>query len=170
MTAGPVSWLPPLHMEEDFPTEEDWIEAAYKLFRADFVHSRAGFDGLVVTLQVGDGNGDGRGEAFWHLTSEKDRQTGKRERKPERCRRIRWPRPILDATGRPQIRVWTSTRPKRATRLLVAVDDFSYVVVMEKLPSSALLITAYDVPYRNQREDNRREWQAGRIILNGVSG
>ena len=57
------------------------------------------------------------------------------------------------------IRFWKNTRG-RNVRILLAVEDFSYVVVLEEREDFVLLWTAYFVEYPNKRRRMQQEYEA----------
>jgi hypothetical protein len=163
-------WLPELYDTDPFDLEDDaeresCLDALYAIFRADFVESRPTLNALPVTHYSGPGCGDGRGEAFWHLTTKETLGRGSlRERDWDRCRRIRWPRPVIEAiVSRSDIKFWRTSGVRQKARLHLALSDFSYVVILEDRPSEAILVSAFPATYSNYRRDLEREWGRGRI-------
>jgi hypothetical protein len=75
-----------------------------------------------------------------------------------RCERIRWPRPIIEGVETGHVRCW-KTKAKGKLRVLVALDDFSYVVVLASLRTCVLLFTAYPVERPHRRLKLRREYE-----------
>lgn len=83
-----------------------------------------------------------------------------------RCRRIEWPRKMLDefaaaypASQTQKIR-WWKTRRGAKTRYVIALADFSYVVVVEDKPDYVMLWTAYPVEYSSKKKKLLREFEA----------
>jgi type II secretory pathway component PulM len=100
----------------------------------------------------------GKEATFWHLILEgKDEE----ERIPDmrRCERIRWPRPMIEAIELDKVHVWRSFRG-RNKRIVIAVADYSYVVVLDDREDYALLWTAYFVKLEHQRKKLAREHKA----------
>lgn len=177
MTASPTEWLPDLFdldvYDLDDPTDlERCLDALLGVFRVDFVDASPTLIALPVRHYTGPGCGDGRGEAFWHLTTKEAVGSGSlRERDWDRCRRIRWPRPVIDAVAIPRdLRFWRTTGARQKRRLKIAFADFSYVVILEERRAEAILITAFPVVFKNYRDDLRKEWTGGRIVLAPPSG
>lgn len=172
MNVHPTVWLPPVfdtspYDLDDEADRESCLDEMYQVFCAAFVRSRPVILARPVTHYKVPGCGDGRGEAFWHLTSRKVEGRGsRRTRDWDRARRIPWPRPVIEAVAsRTDVHVWTKSGPRQERKLKVAVDDFSYVVIMEDRPSEAILVSGFPVPYANYRNNLRSEWMAGRIAL-----
>lgn len=153
MTAHP-EWLPPLMTLSD--SGGDWsryVQAIYEAFRGDFVMHHPLFEGRRCGIKRHPVI-DRKEAAFWHLISE-----GKVEadRLPDlrRCERIRWPRPMIERSPI-DVRVWRSER-KGDQRIVIALDDFSYVVVLADRGEYVILWTAYCVEETHRREKLRRE-------------
>lgn len=160
------SWLPALVCLPDYGG--DWgsyLEAVYRYFREDFISSRPVLRKRAVRVRREPVTA-GREAGFWHLISE---GRVEEERTPDvrRCERIRWPRPVIEAVVGGRVLCWSdSTRGDR--RLLIAVGDFSYVVVLLDRAGHYLLLSAYPVRRHHRREKLRREAEkAGAAIAGG---
>lgn len=152
-------WLPSLILMED--NGEDWdayLEALYQVFRSDFLCQLPPFDGRRLGLKKAPEH-MGKACTFWHFISE-----GKTEedRIPDfrRCERIGWPRKLIDEAnaGSDRVLVWTNVRG-RYQRWLIALPDFSYVVVLEDRGDYLLPWTAYCVE-NDRKRTFRREYEA----------
>ncbi len=153
MSAHP-EWLPPLMPLTQ--SDGDWlryVDAIYAAFRADFVTDHLQFEGRRCACKRHPMI-DGKEATFWHLISE-----GKEEadRLPDlrRCERIRWPRSMIERSPA-NVRVWRSERPGDQ-RIVVALDDFSYVVVLADRGGYVILWTAYCVEQEHRRAKLRKE-------------
>lgn len=108
---------------------------------------------------------DGQCHTFWHIVTEGSDEAS-RVIVPERCERVGWPRLILDeyaATypARSSARiVWWKTARSGQTRVVIALADFSYVVVIDERADYVLLWTAYPVEYQSRRKKLRAEFEA----------
>lgn len=156
------SWLPPLcEMEQyggDWPSYESEL---YRLFREDWDRLRPFCRGQPVGYAV-DPVVNGRPEAFWHLIQEKDRESGERVPNMRRCERIRWPRALIVESSRHDVCLWRERR-RKGTRLVFALDDFSYVVILaERGGGKLFLVTAFPVPsYRRPKFRRQFERESG---------
>ncbi len=162
---GATDWLPDL-LVCDWSRLQESIERAYAVFRRDFCRPerRPMFRGKRMGLKRHPLI-DGREATFWHFVTE-----GKveKDRYPvcERIERIAWPRAMLVEAGRSPSRVlvWSNQRPRRrhgkATRWVVALEDFSYVVIVDERESYVLPWTAYPVRERHRRRKLREEYRA----------
>jgi hypothetical protein len=138
------SWLPELLlMEEHGNSWEDFLEAVYQAFRDDFVASPpTQFDGKRFSLKRYPESA-GKEATFWHCISEGEDEAN---RLPDlrRCERIRWIRAIMDADAE-HIHRWENRRRHNETRILLALPDFSYVVILADRGPYVMLWTAYCV-------------------------
>ncbi len=156
MTAA-HDWLPELVLFEahggDWPR---YVEAIYAVFRRDFVVTRPQYRGRPLNLKRHPMS-EGREATFWHFISEGANEA---ERTPDfrRCERIAWPRPIVEAAESGRIRGWTNTRG-REERVVLAVEDFSYIVVLADRGDYLLPWTAYTVTHHHQRQKLQREYE-----------
>ena len=146
------SWLPALLLLEDFGG--DWAayrKEALRIFERDFGGERPDFRGKRMGMKR-QPLIEGMPATFWHLISE---GTGETERIPDlrRCERIAWPLAILKSVeldGR--VLVWDEEDPRRGPKVLLALPDFSYLVVVDDRGDFVLLWTAYPVEREHQRK------------------
>lgn len=161
---GGTDWLPALVLFED--SGGDWaryVEVIYELFRIDFVQSRPLFPGKGVGLKRIPMS-DGKEATFWHFISE-GKDEGDRVPNFRRCERIRWPRPIIasyqDRAIRPDDHVvWWRNQRGTEWRYVLALRDFSYVVVLADRGNYVLPWTAYFVEHDHYRNKLRREYDS----------
>jgi hypothetical protein len=118
---------------------------------------------------------DGKSATFWHFVTEGSIEA---DRIPvrERLERIAWPKAILVEAGNDPSRVlvWANERCRsthvKSTRWIVALYDFSYVVVLDEREDYVLPWTAYPVAEDHRRRKLRRERASGgRSCLTEVS-
>lgn len=150
-------WLPPLVLFGDYAG--DWtryLEALYAHFCRDFVQSKPEFGGVPLALKRHPVI-DGKEATFWHFISEGDDEA---ERLPDmrRCERIRWPRPVIEATGAPDVKVWREPRGGE-TRIHLWVESAEYLVVLAERKGYLLPWTAYPVEREHQKEKLRKRWE-----------
>lgn len=158
-------WLPALLMLED--SKGDWnlyLERLHQQFLQDFVETLPSWPGKRVGLKRHP-EYDGKSATFWHMISE-----GKSEvdRTPDmrRCERIAWPRPVMDEfddtppSSTACKTLWWKEQRRSETRYLLALDDFSYVVVVADRGDFVLPWTAYTVEYGHRRNKLRKTWEA----------
>jgi hypothetical protein len=157
-------FLPPLILMEDH--QNDWskyLEAIYEYFCQDFVTSKPTLEGKRFALKRYPMI-NGKEATFWHIISE---GVIENERLPDlrRCERIRWPRAIIDAFNShcDGVKYWRNFR-KGEERVILALDDFSYIVVLADRGEYMLLWTAYCIERKHSRNKLRREYEE---YLNG---
>jgi hypothetical protein len=133
-----------------------YLSVVYAVFHDDFVSSKPRFDGRRFAVRTNPMQ-NGKEAGFWHLISE---GTVEAERTIDirRCERIRWPRPIIEAFAGDDVRCWRNQRGSDE-RILIAIDDFSYLVVLSDRGSHVLLITAYHVPRGHRKKKLEREYE-----------
>jgi hypothetical protein len=103
----------------------------------------------------------GKEATFWHFISEGSDEAN---RTPDlrRCERIPWPRPITDAVDGGRLHCWKNNTRKGEERYVLALADFSYVVVIADRGSHVLPWTAYCVEQEHRRMKLAKEYQAAR--------
>ena len=103
-------WLPELVELSDYHGSWDhYLEAVYGLFRQDFITTHPIFRGLPVKVLITN-KSEGKEETFWHIISEGKNEEN-RDIDPERCKRIRWPKPIIDNSETEIIlQIWETKR------------------------------------------------------------
>lgn len=147
----------------------DWtayVDACYRDYEADFYNGALPWpvSGQRLSLKRMPVDADGRCNTFWHLVTEGQVEAN---RTPDlaRLERIGWPMALLRefATTYPQpssarICWWRNTRG-RDSRYLLALADFSYVVVVADRKNYVLLWTAYPVERQHRRDKFQREYE-----------
>lgn len=154
-----LDWLPPLITLSDHDGKFDpFLEAVYKAFCDDFVHSKPSYDGKPFGLKKHPIELN-KEATFWHVVSQGSTEAD-RNICLQRCERIRWPRPIIEAAMSGKVRIWKNSR-RSEDRIVLAVDDFSYVVVLAERAAFVLLWTAYIVEQDHSRRQKEYEaWNA----------
>lgn len=154
---SPSDWLPALVLLTSYGGSwQAYEDALYQHFLRDFITSQPTFPGRRFAIQRLP-ESKGKAFTFWHLVSEGETED-QREADLRRCERICWPRAMVDEYGQKRVRCWSSGR-NRARRILIALEDFSYVVVLDDRRSHVMLLTAYPVEHSNRRRQLRQEWE-----------
>lgn len=157
-------WLPDLlTLNESGGDWTRYLERLHQQFARDFIESLPSWPGKRVGLKRHP-EYDGKSATFWHMISE---GTNEVERTPDlrRCERIAWPRSIIDEFDEvpPSVAtakiVWWQEKRRSDTRYLLALDDFSYVVVVADRGNFVLPWTAYLVEHTHRRDKLRKAWQ-----------
>jgi hypothetical protein len=153
-------WLPPLVRLEDYAGDWERYEAVlYQHFRADFLVSRPEVLAKPVIVRRHP-KYKGKEWSFWHLTTF---GSVEEERLPDfrRCERIRWPRALIESCDEDRVAAWEKGL-RKDRRLLIALPDFSYLVVLAKKKDHLVLITAYCIEQGHERRNLAREWERNR--------
>ena len=162
MNTPDQEWLPPLVLLDQHGGDPArYLEAVYGAFRADFIESRPTFRGRPVVPKRHPMMGN-KEAGFWHCVSAGRLED---ERLPDlrRYERIRWIRAVVEAAGTDRVRDWRNTRPRGGERAVIALPDFSFVVVLAVRSGYCILWTAYPVEQAHRRAKLRREceeWEA----------
>lgn len=164
---GNPSWLPELLLLSD--SGNDWnvyLKIVYLMFSKDFLESLPKFMGQELRLKR-DPMRDGKEATFWHLISEgADEST--RTPNEARCERIRWPRPAIERVPCTELTCWESHRGGEK-RIVIALDDYSYVVVLACRKGYLLPWTAYPVERDHRREKLRKEHNSCKKITGAAT-
>jgi len=161
-------WLPEL-VTCDWKDMEGTIERAYKVFVRDFLDPSAALSFQQKRLAIKrHPEFDGKSATFWHLvTAGQNEATRAIDR--ERVERIAWPRAMIIEADResPRVPLWRNRRKKRghamSARWIIALPDYSYVVVLDDRADYVVLWTAYTVREEHRQRKLRREhdaWEA----------
>lgn len=154
-------WLPPLVLLEDYGGNwDDYLEAAYQIFCADFLGVRPDFDGKRMGLKQHPIE-LGKEATFWHFV-----QSGSIEadRLPEmrRFERIRWPRAVIDNHADGAIKRWSEIR-NGTENIHLWCDEAEYLVVLADRDEFVLPWTAYPVERQHQKNKLNQRWEDFRI-------
>lgn len=155
------SWLPPLvHLNDFLGDWPAYMAELARLFERDFGDPRPPFRGKRMGLKRHPVV-NGVPATLWHIISE---GKGEDDRYPDlrRAERIAWPRAVLDAAEAddPRILQWEEIDPKRGKKVLLALSDFSYLVVVDDRGDYVLLWTAYPVERGHRQRKLRQRYNA----------
>ncbi len=158
-TGSATDWLPGLVEFNQYSGNwEPYCNALFAVFERDFILANPVFQSQRLAHRKRP-ESLGKPSGFWHLISEGEIED---DRIPDlrRCERISWPHPMIMEDGQPRIAAWMNERNNRK-RVLLAVLDFSYVLVLEpRQDDYCLVITAYDVEQSHRRAKLEREYWA----------
>jgi hypothetical protein len=160
MTTRTPRWLPELVRLSSYRNDFGrFLDAVYAFFRADFVESRPSFRGERLSLKRHP-LVQGKEYTFWHMVSEGSDEATRQPDVP-RCERIRWPRPVIEHSTAPALRVWGNVRngERRVCLWLVANE---YLVVLARRKGYLLPWTAYPVTRSHRKAKLKREYEAFR--------
>lgn len=124
-----------------------FYEAVYQIFKRDFVLSIPCYKGKRLRLKKHP-YVDGKEYTFYHFTHEGNIET---DRVPDirRMERIGFPKPMIENSGHPILKVW---RNKRGTkeRILILHEIEKYIVILEDRKDYILPWTAYYIEHENK--------------------
>jgi hypothetical protein len=161
-----MNWLPPLLTLQGCGGWTGLLEAAHQRYLEDFFYTLPRFIGRAIKLRRTPVT-DSKEAAFWHLIQEGESED---DRTPsmERCERIAWVRALIEAAGdATRVRLWSSMRQTgRGPKLhwVIALPDFSYMVVLRDDGETLLLLTAYPVERERRRLKLKREYEEWRAL------
>jgi hypothetical protein len=157
--ADKPDWLPKLILISDHEGNWDkYLNALYQFFRRDFIESQPQFRGTTVGITKHPYS-QGKESTFWHIISEGNVEE---ERTPdfERCKRIRWPRAIIDNFDNSFVKVWETMRGREKRILLRFIyDGNDYLVVLAEHKGTILILTAYLVTWESQKRKLQQEFE-----------
>lgn len=160
-----TSWLPSL-LPFDWNDYVRSLKAAYAVFQRDFgsEKSRPPFQGRRLGLKRYP-EFEGKSATFWHFITEGPVEANRTPAR-DRIERIPWPKPMIleAAAADPRVRVWSTLRGT-TLRWVIAVGDFSYVVILDDRGEYLLPWTAFTVEQEHRRAKLRKEWNAWKAAL-----
>jgi hypothetical protein len=159
------AWLPSLVLLEDH--KGDWkvyLEAIYLIFKRDFVDSKPSFPDRRVGLKRYPMT-EGKEATFWHFITEGNTEED-RHLDLRRCERIAWPRVVIEAIQGNNVCVWPTIRGNEK-RVVIALADFSYIVVLADRGDYVLPWTAYCVERKHRRDKLCREYEKAMMAQKG---
>ena len=138
----------------------DWpkfCDALYSKFKQDFVNSKPKIPNRRVGLKAHPMI-QNKEATFWHFISE-----GKNEedRLPDipRSEFLPWIRPMIELYGATNLKVWSKRHKGNEVRVLIAIEDFSYLIVLADRGEYVLPWTAYPIIFESQRNKYKREFE-----------
>ncbi len=160
MSSAP-DWLSPLVLFSNYNGNWDvYLEAVYSFFKKDFVDNKPVFKNRRLGLKRHPVI-HGKEATFWHMISKGDVEE---DRIPDfrRCERIRWPRPVIEHSDDPKVKLWVSIK-RNENRIHIWLEDENYVVVLADrkkylLPWTAFLVTR-DHTRKKLLKEHKRYWE-----------
>lgn len=150
-------------LKDDHGDWNAYLARLYACFTGDFVVSKPHWPGKRVGLKRFPVE-QNKEATFWHFISEGETEA---DRKVDlrRCERIRWPKPVMEAfpNTKPDDQspiLWWKSKRRTNERYVLALPDFSYVVVVDDRGDYVLPWTAYTVEKDHRREKLRREYDS----------
>jgi hypothetical protein len=137
-----------------------YLEAVYQIFKEDFVDSKPVYRGTQLRLKryplV-----EGKEATFYHMTHKGDNE---KYREPDirRMERIAWPRPVIDDSEHPYLKVWRNIRRGRGgkkERILILHTEERYLVVLDDRKNYILPWTAYLLRSEHELDKKLQEYE-----------
>ncbi|MBN7816855.1 hypothetical protein [Algoriphagus pacificus] len=134
-----------------------YLEAVYAIFKRDFIDSSPRYEGKRLALKKHPYI-EGKEYTFYHFTHDGDIET---DRLPNlrRLERMPFPRPLIDNSTHPYLKVWRNKRGNKE-RILIYHEAEAYLVVLEDRGDYILPWTAYLVEYSNRQKKLIDEYEA----------
>ncbi len=142
-----------------------YIELLYKYYCDDFVNSTPEFKGKPVRTNT-DLSRDGKEESFWHILEGQFQDQMADDL--GRHKRIRWIRPIIETAKANRLNCWRIAECKKArerVKIKLALNDFSYLVILGLKQNYYVLITAFPIERQRIKDEVSKEWEAHKIEL-----
>jgi len=156
----PPNWLPPV-----ISVNGEWNEVLarlYEIFKRDFKETQRTLDGKLVWWDKRILASDQYEEGLWHLISRIERKTGERFFDPRRAERLPWCGPIISNANDGCVKVWDFKEATGRLRTYVWLDDWDYVIILEKREQRKgqilFLITAFYVDGDSKRRNLRSKF------------
>lgn len=145
-------------------TEREYLDDLFQQFLADLIRQPLYWKSpnTRVSFRRYD-EIEGRYASFWHLVSGGSQTDTERSVELERCRRIGWIRPMIEAFNddypdEKTITWWKSPALKwHGRRYGLATPGFDYVLFIEERSTYALVVTAYFVEQPRRRQKFKDE-------------
>lgn len=149
------AWLPP--MADVNPWTAETFDMLYSIFKRDFKDSQPMYQGRAVWFFPE--MEDGKEVIFWHMTSEKNKNTGERLPDLRRSERLPWARPMIDRPGEPQVLAFDYLESAGDTNTYVWLKDHDFVVLMKRYRDGRRrLLTSFYIRYENYRGKLQRKY------------
>jgi len=152
-----LKWLPALVYLHDYGGVWDiYLTEIYKIFKRDFITNRPSYQGRKIRLKQHQ-KIEGKEIDFWHIISEGPKEE---DRIPDlrRCERIGWPKPIIENSAEPEIKIWKNKR-KRNIRVCLWLENYEYVVILDERKNYHILWTTYPVEENHRKRKFQKEYQ-----------
>lgn len=149
--------LPDLVLLENFGGNfTKYLFSVYEYFKHDFIDYHPIYRGIKLGLKKHPLI-DGKPYTFYHMTHSGDIEN---ERIPDlrRMERIRYPRPMIENSQNPYLKVWENIRDKKV-RILIWHEKEEYLVVLEKRKDYILPWTAYLVTQNHRKTKLQSEYE-----------
>jgi hypothetical protein len=159
-----ISWLPPM-----VSVDGVWFEVIsrlYSIFVSDIKEGKPCFRDREIWWDRRILPGETYEECFWHLVTKIDEETRQRLLDSRRAERLPWCAPTIARSTDPAVKVWDFGEGRREIRTYLWLEDYDYVVVLEKQSKGfrniAFLVTAFHVDGESRKRALRKKYEARR--------
>lgn len=153
-----ITWLPDLiHLHSFEGNWDKYFEFIYKVFTKDFVEDPPFYEGRKLRLKKHPMYEE-KEATFWHIISD---GISEESRIPNlrRCERIPWPRPIIENSTDPVVKIWQNKRNGKV-RICLLLDSYNYIVILDRRDDYDLFWTAYPIDQPHQKRKLIKEYEA----------
>lgn len=154
------AWLP-----RKYNTNGVWeeiLEGLYHIFHNDFIKEKCYFDRHEINFDKRKIDSPYE-EGFWHVISKTNKSTGMREPDFPRAQKLPWCKPCIENHKDQNIKCWDYEEGNGRFRTYIWLENFDYVVIIEKKRRVAFLVTAFHVSGSSMRR-NLDEKYKNRVI------
>lgn len=140
---------------------DEILRKLYFVFVRDFKSNQVKHRSLIVLYdQRIPPDGEGKEEGFWHVVSRYDTKLGHRLIDYRRAERLPWARPLMESPERSEIKVFDYVEgPKdKGIRRYIWLDEYDYVLILQRKKKAFYWITAFYVDTRWKREDMKKRF------------
>lgn len=154
------AWLP-----EIVSVNGEWplvLARLFATFDVDFKQTQRSFRGRPIWWDNRIPPGERYEEGFWHLITKTDQESGERLLDPRRAERLPWCGPTISHSDDDPVKVWDYREAGGRLRTYLWLEDWDYVIVLEKRSQRkgeiAFLVTAYHVDGDSVRRSLRTKY------------
>lgn len=159
-----IHFSPAAPFDSTSTTLDQYVENLYQMFLDELINKPLYWKTRSTTVSLRRHEEvAGRHASFWHLVSGGSATDIERNVELERCRRIGWIRPMVEAfnhdyPSEKNIKWWVSPDPRwRGRRYVLATENFDYVLFVEERRGYALVVTAYFVEIPRRRNKFKKQ-------------
>ena len=147
-------------LRKGYPSDEVHTDAAYDVFKADFLDSRPIFRNTEMGLKKLPIRNE-REATFYHMTTEGNNEEH-RVYDCDRTERLPWAKPLIEHEKSEQVRVW-SEKKKGKTRIHLWLHKRDYLLVIQQMRKDGgfyyLPWTAFAINYSHYRQKLESRWK-----------
>lgn len=135
---------------------ENYFEAVYSIFNADFIKSQPKYEGVRVSVKKYP-EVDGMHSTFYHITHE-GKDENNRQPDIRRMERIRYPKFVMSNHKHREILIWKNMRGGDE-RVVLYNEIENYVVILASRTDYYIFVTAYFIETKHRKESLLKEYE-----------